>query len=133
MWSPTQHNPTLPPPPPLTVYQIEGLLEYQVMPSLCDVAHICPRPGPVVWSVRAGGMDRPSHTKSHPVGSLSSSHPGGPPCKVSPLAFGLIALYIHILTVIRGHIYSRYYSNMGLGGGGGLKKTKNQKRPQKRV
>jgi hypothetical protein len=44
----------------------------------------------VVWSVRAGGMDRPSRTKLHPAGSLSSSQPGGPPCWASPLAFGLI-------------------------------------------
>jgi hypothetical protein len=29
----------------------------------------------VVWSFRGGGMDRPSHTKSHPAGSLSSSQP----------------------------------------------------------
>ncbi len=46
--------------------------------------------GQEVWSVRAGGMDRPSHTKSHPAGSLSSSQPGGQPCWASPLAFGLI-------------------------------------------
>jgi hypothetical protein len=44
------------------------------MPSLCDVAHdgvlcafsdrslISPQPGKGVWSVRAGGMDRPSWT-----------------------------------------------------------------------
>jgi hypothetical protein len=43
-----------------------------------------------VWSVRAGGMDPPLRTKSHPAGSISSSHPGGPPCWASPLAFGLI-------------------------------------------
>jgi hypothetical protein len=42
-------------------------------------------------TVRAGGMDRPSCTKSHPAaGSLSSSQPGGPPCWTNPLAFGLI-------------------------------------------
>jgi hypothetical protein len=46
--------------------------------------------GQVVWSVRAGGMDRPSRTKSHSSGSLSSTQPGGPPCWASPLAFGLI-------------------------------------------
>jgi hypothetical protein len=67
-----------------------GLLEYQAVPSLRDVAHdgflctfsnaSCPRPGQVVWSVKAGGMDRPSRTKSHPNGSLSSSQPCGPPC-----------------------------------------------------
>ncbi len=48
------------------------------------------RPGQVVWSVRASGMDRPAHTKSHPAVSLSSSLPGGLPCWASPLAFGLI-------------------------------------------
>ncbi len=37
-------------------------------------------------------MDRPSRTKSHPAGSLSSSQPGGPPCWASPLANGLIRL-----------------------------------------
>jgi hypothetical protein len=73
-----------------------GLLEYHVMPSFRDVAHdgvLCtfsnrsaPDPGYVVWSVRAGGMDRPSH----PAGSLSSSQPGRPPCWASSLAFGLI-------------------------------------------
>jgi hypothetical protein len=44
-----------------------------------------PTPEQVVWSVRAGGMDRPSRKKSHPAGSLSSSQPGGPPNWVSPL------------------------------------------------
>ncbi len=46
--------------------------------------------GQVVWSVKGGGMDRPSRTISHPAGSLSSSQPGGPPCWASPLVFGLI-------------------------------------------
>jgi hypothetical protein len=55
------------------------VLEYQVMPSLRDVAHdgvlyiFINRSSGQVWSVRAGGMDRPSRTKSHPAGSLSSS------------------------------------------------------------
>jgi hypothetical protein len=48
------------------------------------------RPGQAVRSVREGGMDRPSQHKSHPAGSLSSSQPGGPPCWVISLAFGLI-------------------------------------------
>ena len=39
-------------------------------------------------------MDRPSRTKLHPVGSLSSSQPGGPSCWVSPLAFGLNRFYL---------------------------------------
>jgi hypothetical protein len=40
---------------------------------------------------RAGGMNRLSCISR--AGSLSSSQPGGPPNWVSPLAFGLIALY----------------------------------------
>jgi hypothetical protein len=73
-----------------------GLLEYQAMLSLRDVANddvLCTfsnRPRQILWSARAGGMDRTSHTKSHPAGSLSSSQPGGPPCWASLLAFGLI-------------------------------------------
>jgi hypothetical protein len=51
-----------------------GLLEYQPMRSLRDVAH--------------DGVFCPFF--SHPAGSLSSSQPGGPPCWDSPLAFGLI-------------------------------------------
>ncbi len=46
--------------------------------------------GQVVWSAGAGGMDRPSSTKSHLAGSLTSSQPGGPPCWTIPLAFGII-------------------------------------------
>jgi hypothetical protein len=67
---------------------------------LRDVAHdgvLCtfrnrsaPDRGQVVWSIRAGGMDRPSRTRLHPSGSLSSSQPGGPPCWASPVAFDLI-------------------------------------------
>jgi hypothetical protein len=76
-----------------------GLLEYQALPSVRDVAH----DGVLYtfsdrsalyrgksWSAMAGGMDRPSRTKSHPAGSLSSSQPGGSPCWAGPLAFGLI-------------------------------------------
>jgi hypothetical protein len=49
-----------------------GLLEYQAVPSLRDVAELLmtvfcvhlvvdqPQTGKVVWSVRASGMDRPS-------------------------------------------------------------------------
>jgi hypothetical protein len=44
------------------------------------------RPGQAVWSLRENGMDPPSHT----AGSLSSSQPGGSPCWVSSLVFGLI-------------------------------------------
>jgi hypothetical protein len=74
-----------------------GLLEYQAMPppSLRDVAHdgvLCifsnrsaPEPGQVVNS-----KVRPSLTKLHPAGSLSSSQP----CWASPLAFGLIGWYL---------------------------------------
>jgi hypothetical protein len=39
-------------------------------------------------------MDRPSRTKSHPAGSLSSSQLGGPPRLASALAFGLIVRII---------------------------------------
>ncbi len=55
---------------------------------------ISPRLGQVVQSVRAGGMDRPSRTKLHHAGFLSSSQQGGPPCWASPLAFGLIDQYL---------------------------------------
>ncbi len=78
-----------------------GLLEYQAMASLRDVAHdgvLCtisnrsaPDRGQVVWSVRAGGMNPPSRTKSHLSGWHSSIQPGGPPCCDSPLAFGITA------------------------------------------
>ncbi len=43
-----------------------------------------------MWSARADGMGRPSRTKSHPAGSLSSCQQSGPPCWASPLTFGLI-------------------------------------------
>jgi hypothetical protein len=46
--------------------------------------------GQAVRSVREGGMDRQSQHKSHPARSISSSQPGGPPCCVISLAFGLI-------------------------------------------
>ncbi len=52
------------------------------------------RPGQVVWSVSAGGMDCPSRTVSHPAGSLSSSQPGGPQCWASHLAFVLIGCVV---------------------------------------
>ncbi len=45
-----------------------------------------PRPGQVVGP-SAGGMDRPSRTKSY---LLDHSQPGGPPCWARPLAFGFI-------------------------------------------
>ncbi len=45
--------------------------------------------GQAVWSVRAGGMDRPSRTKSRPVGVTLLQPARGPPCWASPLAFGL--------------------------------------------
>jgi hypothetical protein len=72
-----------------------GLLqEYHAMPFLRDVAHdgvLCTfskrsSPGQVVWSVGAGGMDRQSHTKSHPAGHFLLQL-ARPPCWASPLAF----------------------------------------------
>jgi hypothetical protein len=84
--------------------QREGmdLPEYQAMSALRDVALdgiSCkfsntvdqPQTGAsMVLSVMAGGMDRPSRTKSHPARSLPSIQLGGPPCWASPLALGLI-------------------------------------------
>ncbi len=80
-----------------------GLLEYQAMPSLRDVAHdqtpagnsVSLHPGSTYQENRfgtekAGNMARPSRIKITPVGSLSSSQLGGPPCWSRPLAFGLI-------------------------------------------
>jgi hypothetical protein len=55
------------------------------------INQLSPRPVQEVWSVRAGGMDCPSRTKSHPAGSLFFSQPGGPPCWAGPQAFSLIA------------------------------------------
>ncbi len=67
-------------------------LEYQAMPSLRYVAHdgvLCtfskgsaPQTGAsgVVRQGRRHG-DRLLHTKLHPVGPLSSSQPGGTPCR----------------------------------------------------
>jgi hypothetical protein len=77
------------------------------MPYLCDVAHDgflctfsnrsapdggkwCGPLGQAAWSVRAGGLVRPSRTQSHPAGPPFSSKLGMPPCWASPLAFGLI-------------------------------------------
>jgi hypothetical protein len=61
-----------------------GLLEYQVMPSLCAIDHdgvlstFSKRSAPdqgkcMVWSVRADGMGRLSRTKSPPAGGLGHS------------------------------------------------------------
>jgi hypothetical protein len=74
-----------------------GLLEYQAMPSLRDVAHDgvlftfsnrsaldrgkwCGPSGQAAWTVH--------HVQNHTL--LGHSPPGGPPCWPSPLAFGLI-------------------------------------------
>jgi hypothetical protein len=88
-----------------------GLLEYQAMPSLPDVAHdgwLCtftmsqqleipsarnwaaPVRAAVTVRKKAGGTARPSRTKSHLPDHFYSSQPGGPPCWVQPLVFGLI-------------------------------------------
>jgi hypothetical protein len=81
-----------------------GLLGYQAMPSLRDVAHdgVCvhlvidhPQTG-ASGVVRQGRRHRPSityKTTSHPAGSLSSSQTGGPPCWARHLAYGLIGVY----------------------------------------
>ncbi len=74
-----------------------GLLEFQAMPSLRDVAHDGvhlvtnqPQTG-ASGVVRQGRWHGPSiTTKSHPARSLSSSLTGGTACWTSPLAFGLI-------------------------------------------
>jgi hypothetical protein len=68
-----------------------GLLEYQAMPSLRDIAH----DGVLCTFTNRSAPDRdkwcgPSRTKSHPAGSFSSSKTGGPPWWASPLVFGLI-------------------------------------------
>ncbi len=93
-----------------------GLLEYQIMLSLRDVAHdrwLCnvninyiTAAGNYVHQLAAvqllsgqpvrQGEGRqsacPSLYKITPAGSLSSSQPGGPPCWTSPLAFGRIGV-----------------------------------------
>jgi hypothetical protein len=81
------------------------LLEYQAMTYLRDVAHngvLCTfsnrsalGPGHVVWggAFRAGGMDRPSRTKSHPAAldhSPPASQAGRRVESALYLAFGLI-------------------------------------------
>jgi hypothetical protein len=75
-----------------------------------------PAPGPVVWSVRAGVMDRPSRTKSHPAVSLYSGQPGGPSFWASALIFSLIGL-VH--TVEEDPDPSVGGGGVGAGGGGG--------------
>ncbi len=71
-----------------------------------DQPRISPRPGQMVWSVRAGGMVRPSRTKSDTIGSLPSSQPGGSPGGVSPLVVGLIGCDHGIKKLIwNGHGY----------------------------
>jgi hypothetical protein len=92
-----------------------GILEYQAMSSLRDVAHDvygCVHllynsgwkfhqlaagqllSGHPVHYGRAGGMAFLSRTKSHLLGhSPPCSQPGRPPCWDSPLAFGLIVTH----------------------------------------
>jgi hypothetical protein len=89
-----------------------GLLEYQAMSSLRDVAHdsgfvhllynssmkihqLAARQLRLGQPIRygKGGRNGPSITyKITPAGPLSSSQPGGPPFWASPLAFGLIGI-----------------------------------------
>jgi hypothetical protein len=61
-------------------------LECQAMPYLCEVAHdgvLCtfstidqPQTGTSGMAVRAGGMDQPPRTKSHPGHSTPASQAG---------------------------------------------------------
>ncbi len=88
-----------------------GLLEYKAMPSLRDIAHdggcvhLLYKSIQNFLQVEAGHLlsgqlvrygkgrrytARPTSTRSHLSGSLSSSQHGGPPWWASPLAFGLI-------------------------------------------
>jgi hypothetical protein len=87
-----------------------GLLEYQAMPSLRDVAHdgwLCTftkeqqleMPSARSWAAPVGTTGtvrkrqavRPVHrVQNHTGRVLASSLPGGPPCWVSTLAFGII-------------------------------------------
>ncbi len=95
-----------------------GLLDYQTMPALRDVAldgvfcsfsDRCARPGKWCSPLGQGGMDCPSHIKSHTAGPLSPCRPGWPSCLASPIAFGLIG---HIYTVRLKIIYFRYSSGL---------------------
>ncbi len=69
------------------------------------------RLGQVVWSVRAGGMGRPSRTNSHPAGSLSSGfHPAAGrrslniwlKCKIRNCVFGFVLHGIRIPATFQG-------------------------------
>ncbi len=76
----------------MAVFCVHAVLEHQEqkldLPASSQLSSS--RPGQVVWSVRKGGIDRPSQHKSHPAGSLSFSQPRGPSCAVISLFFGLI-------------------------------------------
>jgi hypothetical protein len=121
MLLPSAHTKTFRPYCPI-FYQRKGmgLLAYQIMPSLCDIADdgvlctISTRSAPDrdKWCgpSRQAAIDRPSRTKSHPAGSLSLSQP----CWASPLAFGRIGFYTlsHLFTTVqlvllRGRILRR--------------------------
>jgi hypothetical protein len=65
-------------------------------------------------------MDRPSRTKSHPAGSLSSSHPGGPPWWTRLLDFGLTGCDLELnssknskLFSVFGFLFSVYSLQFG--------------------
>ncbi len=82
-----------------------GLLECRAMPSLRDMAHdgdLCTfsnRSAPDRGKcVRQGSRHGPSIMyKITPCWSLSSSQPGGPPFRASPLAFGLISGHLQYM------------------------------------
>jgi hypothetical protein len=87
-----------------------GLLEYQPMPSLSDVALggvMCTTVHSVIAQpqartsdvVRQGrySMELPSRVQNHTI--LGHSPPAGPSCWASPLAFNLIIWNLHTIHV----------------------------------
>jgi hypothetical protein len=72
---------------------IHSILEHQQQPLDLPEARSWAVTVQAIYTVRQGmregGMDRPSQHKSHPVGSLSYSQTGGPPCWVISIAFGV--------------------------------------------
>ncbi len=60
--------------------------------------------------VRQGSMGSPSHTKSHPNGSISSSQLGGPPFWASTLGFGPTECNVQFLKVLKVRYDTQYLS-----------------------